>query len=222
MSLLLALQTGGNTSSPSNGVILFSGKQPTSFVLDPKVSSPGKGAIVFTGRVPSVFVLAPKLANPASGLIVFSGKQPSSAVSVSGANPGAGRIVFTGFSPSTLTTQNRFAAPQSGFVAFTGLIPDVFGGSGIFEVLEPQKGGVRKRRRILPDGRQIYATDYETAVLLRQYRQQKRLAEKAQALAEQTSKIFKPSVSILPKIVFEDTDRLKRLKEEEEWLVLMD
>lgn len=78
--------------------------------------------------------------------------------------------------------------------------------------------GGGKRRRILPDGRIIYATDMEMVAILRAYRQHKAIQAKEISDAAQASRelFVKPSKTtfVLPEVVFEDTDRLKQIEEE--------
>jgi hypothetical protein len=93
--------------------------------------------------------------------------------------------------------------------------------AGVF----PQSGRRGKRRRILPDGSSIYATDLEMAQILRQYRAQKAIEAKrgvtvpAKPQPQITVKASRPIV--LPELVFEDQRRLKQLREEEEFILLI-
>lgn len=84
-------------------------------------------------------------------------------------------------------------------------------------------GGVRRRRRILPDGRNIEATDLEMSQILRQFRRQRAIQTKAVPLQEIAPHItVKPSRPIvLPEVLFEDRKRLKQLREEEEFILLI-
>lgn len=77
------------------------------------------------------------------------------------------------------------------------------GGSVVADI--PQRGG--RRRRILPDGRRVYATDFETAKLLQQLRKQKSI--EARNEAKQIEQVVKQEAK--PEIIFEDP----RILEEE-------
>lgn len=87
----------------------------------------------------------------------------------------------------------------------------------------PIRGGVRRKRRILPDGTRIEATDLEMSQILRQFRRQRAIEAKTLPLREIAPHItVKPSVPIvLPEVLFEDTQRLKQLREEEEFILLI-
>lgn len=94
----------------------------------------------------------------------------------------------------------------------TTLVP---GASPVVVTPPPPGVGKGKRRRILPDGQVVYATDYETAVLLRQFRQQKLIEAKNDI---KPTFIVKPSKPIvLPEALFEDTNQ----REEEEFILLI-
>lgn len=79
------------------------------------------------------------------------------------------------------------------------------GGGSVAEDI-PQRGG--RRRRILPDGRRVYATDFETAKLLQQLRKQKSIESRNETRIE-VKQEAKPEVQ--PEIIFEDP----RILEEE-------
>ena len=131
------------------------------------------------------------------------------------ASPDFGRIVFSGKAPASVVTSFLIAEPPSGFILFTGQAPDVTGGTAIAEeeeeALRPT-GGVRKRRwRILPDGRRVYATDFETALLLSQFRKQKRIEEKIP---------LHQVVRVAEQVHPNDTQRSEKDKRQEEELLV--
>ena len=86
-------------------------------------------------------------------------------------------------------------------------------------------GGRRARgkRRILPDGSSIYATDIEMVQILRNFRRQRAIEAKRAPIREIAPHIVvKPSAEFkLPGMVFEDERRLKQLREEEEFILLI-
>lgn len=84
-------------------------------------------------------------------------------------------------------------------------------------------GGVRRRRRILPDGRRVDVSDLEMAQLLRQFRRQRAIEAKAVPLQEIAPHITVKSSRpiVLPEVLFEDTRRLKQLREDEEFILLI-
>ena len=113
-----------------------------------------------------------------------------------------------------------------------------FFGGGFFgeigEVVTPTiviPGGVKRKRRILPDGRQILATEQEAIdTLLLYYHEQKLKPKESAVLGLEHNR--KKKVIILPSERIEILEaletlrveaelKLKRRKEEDEWLMLL-
>lgn len=121
-------------------------------------------------------------------------------------------------------TVRQFSIPQQFDISLNGSIVWTQGtlSPNIDISAPPQAGGKGgKRRRILPDGRHIYATDFEMSQILLNYRRQKSIELKTEIKPTEIKSVrVKPSSPIvLPEVLFEDKKRLQQL--EEEILVLL-